>query len=51
MEHLKFNIKWTREENFMTGRFTPEERKQVSTEQREPRDILNAATKRNSSGP
>lgn len=35
----------------MTGRFTPEERQQVSTEQREPGDILDAATKRNISGP
>jgi hypothetical protein len=48
---FKVNIKWTLRENFMTGRFTPEERQQVSTEQREPGDILDAATKRNISGP
>lgn len=48
---FKVNIKWTLGENFMTGRFTPEERQQVSTEQREPGDILDAATWRNISGP
>jgi hypothetical protein len=45
------NIKWTRAENFMTGRFTPEEKQQVSTEQTKPGDILDTATKRNISGP
>jgi hypothetical protein len=48
---FKVNIKWIREENFMTGRFTPEERQQISSEQREPRAILDVAMKRNSSGP
>ena len=48
---FKVNIKWTPGENFNTGRFTPEERQQVSTEQRESRVILDAETKRNTSGP
>jgi len=35
----------------MTGHFTLEETEQVSTEQREPGDILDVTKKRNISGP